>query len=135
MAIGLFVGLATDPYRIAMLPGAIMFAVEAFFLFRPAASAYFANEQSTIVPSNPPSTRRIVGVIVYVLAGFLFTCMGMTKLMPGPAPGGKTFVLLFFLLPFSVCLAIGESLAAGNWKVEVGTVFVVGSLVGGRWPQ
>jgi hypothetical protein len=129
--IGLCIGLSTSPYKFAMFPSAIMLAIEAFFLFRPAANAFFANDGTSIDSMPVPSTHRVIGIVFYVFAGFLFTCMGATTLMTTPGAGMKMLMLCFILLPFSICLAIGRRLAGGNWKVEVGTVFVVGSLCWG----
>ncbi len=129
-ALSLSVWGAVSPHKLFMIPGVVMFAIEVFFLFRPAANAFFANNGANIDPTSLPSTRRVFGIMFYVFAGFLFTCMGMTTLMTAPALGAKTFMLLFFLLPFSICLAIGKWLAAGNWKLDVGIVFALGSLGG-----
>ncbi|MCC4586495.1 hypothetical protein LL962_05120 [Xanthomonas sp. NCPPB 1067] len=41
--IGLVIGFATSPMKLALIPGAILFAVVVFFLLRPAANAFFAN--------------------------------------------------------------------------------------------
>lgn len=40
--IGLIIGLATTPIKIALLPGAVLLGLAAYFLFRPAANAYFS---------------------------------------------------------------------------------------------
>jgi hypothetical protein len=40
--VGIIIGLTTSPIKIMLLPGIVVFAVIAFFLFRPAANAYFA---------------------------------------------------------------------------------------------
>ncbi|WP_372176979.1 hypothetical protein ACCQ23_16250 [Xanthomonas axonopodis pv. phyllanthi] len=40
-AIGLVIGFATAPMKLALIPGAILFGVVVFFLLRPAASAFF----------------------------------------------------------------------------------------------
>lgn len=39
--IGFIVGLLTSPMKAAMIPGIVVFAVIAFFLFRPKATAFF----------------------------------------------------------------------------------------------
>ncbi len=39
---GIMVGLITSPFKIMLLPGIVMYAIVAFFIFRPAANAYFA---------------------------------------------------------------------------------------------
>lgn len=127
----LCVGFATSPYRAFLIPGVVMCAIEAYFLFRPAASAFFADNGANIDPQSLPSNQRIIGVLFYVLAGFFFCCTGSAALVASPAPGAKTFMLCFFLLPIGVCLLMGRVLAAGNWKREVGYVFVFGSLAGG----
>lgn len=40
-AIALVIGLATSPMKMAMIPGAVLFVVVVFFLFRPKANEYF----------------------------------------------------------------------------------------------
>lgn len=39
--IGFVIGIATSPVKVMMIPGFIIFAIVAFFLFRPKANAYF----------------------------------------------------------------------------------------------
>lgn len=39
--IGLVIGLATSPMKTTLIPGAVLFAVIAYFLFRPNVNAYF----------------------------------------------------------------------------------------------
>ena len=39
--IGFIVGLVTSPMKAAMIPGIVVFAIIALFLFRPKATAYF----------------------------------------------------------------------------------------------
>jgi hypothetical protein len=41
--LGIIIGLTTSPIKIMMLPGVVVFAIIAFFLFRPAANGYFAD--------------------------------------------------------------------------------------------
>jgi hypothetical protein len=41
--LGIIIGLTTSPIKIMMLPGVVVFAIIAFFLFRPAANKYFAD--------------------------------------------------------------------------------------------
>ena len=41
--LGIIIGLTTSPIKIMLLPGIVVFAIIAFFLFRPAANAYFAD--------------------------------------------------------------------------------------------
>jgi len=43
-ALGLVVGLATSPMKMAMVPGAVLLAIFAFFLYRPKANAYFGGQ-------------------------------------------------------------------------------------------
>ncbi len=45
--IGLVIGLATSPIKMAILPGALLLAVIAFFLFRPKANVYFSPRLAT----------------------------------------------------------------------------------------
>ncbi len=40
--LGIIIGLTTSPIKMMLLPGILVFAVIVFFLFRPAANAYFA---------------------------------------------------------------------------------------------
>jgi len=42
--IGIIIGLITSPFKIMLLPSIVINAIIAFFLFRPAANAYFARE-------------------------------------------------------------------------------------------
>ncbi|WP_217644314.1 hypothetical protein [Paracidovorax konjaci] len=42
--IGLLVGLFTSPIKLALIPGAVIFAVIVFLLFRSAANIYFAKD-------------------------------------------------------------------------------------------
>ncbi len=39
--IGFTIGIATSPVKVMMIPGIIIFAILAFFLFRPKANAFF----------------------------------------------------------------------------------------------
>ena len=41
--LGIIIGLTTSPIKIMMVPGVVVFAIIAFFLFRPAANDYFAD--------------------------------------------------------------------------------------------
>jgi hypothetical protein len=41
--LGIIIGLTTSPIKIIMLPGVVVFAIIAFFIFRPAANKYFAD--------------------------------------------------------------------------------------------
>jgi len=45
-AIGFVITFVTSPMRAAMLPGLVVFAVIVYFLFRPAANAFFAGSGS-----------------------------------------------------------------------------------------
>ena len=40
--LGIIIELTTSPIKIMLLPGIVVFAIIAFFLFRPAANAYFS---------------------------------------------------------------------------------------------
>lgn len=40
--IGMVIGFATSPVKLALIPGVLLFAVVVFFLYRPTASAFFA---------------------------------------------------------------------------------------------
>lgn len=42
-AIGLLIGVATSPAKIMLVPGAIIYVIEIFFLFRPCANKFFAS--------------------------------------------------------------------------------------------
>ena len=44
--IGLAVGMATAPAKVAMIPGAIFFVIVVVFLFLPKANAYFGSSKS-----------------------------------------------------------------------------------------
>ena len=39
--VGIIIGLITSPFKILLLPGIVMNAIIAFFLFRPVVNAYF----------------------------------------------------------------------------------------------
>jgi hypothetical protein len=41
-AVGLLIGLATSPVKMAMIPGTVIFAIIVFFLFRRSAGEYFS---------------------------------------------------------------------------------------------
>jgi hypothetical protein len=43
--LGLLIGLATAPGKLALIPGALVLAIIAFFLYRPNANAYFAPQK------------------------------------------------------------------------------------------
>jgi hypothetical protein len=40
--VGFLVGIATSPVKLAMIPGLVIFLIIVFFLFRPAANAFFS---------------------------------------------------------------------------------------------
>jgi hypothetical protein len=42
--LGFVIALATSPIKIAVVPGAVVFAIIAFFLYRPNATAYFTRK-------------------------------------------------------------------------------------------
>jgi hypothetical protein len=44
--LGLVVGLFTSPVKVVVIPGAVLLAVIAFFLYRPKAAAYFSPRQA-----------------------------------------------------------------------------------------
>lgn len=46
-AVGLVVGFATSPMKTAMIPGLLVFLLITFFLYRPSASAFLAQTDST----------------------------------------------------------------------------------------
>src|SRR4051812_16536392 len=45
-AIGFVITLATSPIKIAVIPGAVVFAIIVFFLYRPKATAYFVPKEA-----------------------------------------------------------------------------------------
>jgi len=44
--LGFLIGIITSPVKSAMIPGFVVFVVVAFFLFRPRANKYFADQES-----------------------------------------------------------------------------------------
>ncbi|MEA9585925.1 hypothetical protein VC279_06310 [Xanthomonas sp. WHRI 10064A] len=46
--LGLVIGFATSPTKLALIPGMILFAVVVFFLLRPAANAFFAKGRGDV---------------------------------------------------------------------------------------
>jgi hypothetical protein len=44
--LGFLIGIITSPLKSAMIPGFVVFVVVAFFLFRPKANRYFADQES-----------------------------------------------------------------------------------------
>ena len=125
------IGLTTSPMSLTLIPGAIVFFVITFFLFRPAANAFFACDGDNIEPGSIPSTRRVLSIIFYIVAGFFFACTGAGALMSFEAGIVKTMMLCFQMLPFAVCLAIGRLLSPGpGWKRDVGVVFIAAALAG-----
>jgi hypothetical protein len=44
-AVGLLVGIVISPMKQAMIPGAVIFLIITFFLFRPKANRYFSNAE------------------------------------------------------------------------------------------
>jgi len=129
-AFGLANGFFSTQMKIAMSPSIVIFFLIAFFLFRPDANAFFAGG-GAIDPRSVPSTRRIIGVVFYVLAGFFLSCTGTTALMSAPDVPIKTLILCFQLFPFAVCLAIGKWLSTGSrWQIDVGVVFLIGAMAG-----
>ena len=44
--IGFVIGLLTNPMKVAMIPGLVIFVVIAFFLFRPKANEYFSTKET-----------------------------------------------------------------------------------------
>jgi hypothetical protein len=46
-AIGFVIGILTSPMKAAMIPGLVVFAVLAFFLFRPKPNEYFSTKDTT----------------------------------------------------------------------------------------
>ena len=43
---GILIGLITSPFKIMLLPAILIYAIIAFFLFRPAANAYFSGVEN-----------------------------------------------------------------------------------------
>jgi type IV secretory pathway TrbL component len=46
--LGLVIGLATSPLKLMLIPGALILAIIAFFLYRPKAKAFFSQQQAAI---------------------------------------------------------------------------------------
>jgi hypothetical protein len=129
--ISLIAAFLTAPIKILIIPGVAIFCAITFVLFRPAANAFFVGGGASIDPRSIPSTRRVVSIVFYVLAGFFFATAGVGALMPFEAGIAKTMMVCFQMLPFAVCLLIGRSLSPGPvWKRDVGIVFTVGAAAG-----
>jgi hypothetical protein len=130
-ATGFLISFLTSPVTIMLVPSVAIFLAITFFLFRPAANAFFASDGRNIDPRSLPSTRRLVGVLFYILAGFWFTCTGFAALMSFDAGIVKMIMICVFLLPFAICLSIGRWLSSGHqWKRDVGIVFIVSTFTG-----
>ena len=119
--------------KIFMIPGAAMVAVITFFLFRPAANAFFSGASSgaTIDPRSIPSNRKIASIVFYILAGFFFACTGVGSLMGASMPALKILMLSFQALPFAVCLMIARWISPDRqWRREVGLTILLSSVFG-----
>jgi hypothetical protein len=125
-ALRLAVFLPASLNKLFMIPSALIFIAITIFLFAPAANAFFAAGEQNIDPRGVPSTRRMIGMLFYFLAGFFFTCMGPMALTSVGGGIVKTMMICFFLLPFAICLSIGRWLSAQeHWKREVGIVILL----------
>jgi hypothetical protein len=120
--------LATSPIKIVMIPGMIGLLVIMYFLFRPPASAFFAMGGAEV---GMPSTRRVISICCYVVAGLFFSVTCSMAFIGSPGELAKWFILGFALLPASVFLSIGRALSREpRWAREVGIVLVSAAAVG-----
>lgn len=124
--LGICIAFFTVPAKLFLLPGITLFAVIVFFLYRPAANAFFAADGASIAPQDPPSTARVASIVLYILAGFFFSCIGLAALASYPVPTViKLFGLVFFSVPFAICLLIARWLTPESWKWDAGITILV----------
>jgi hypothetical protein len=128
-ALGICIAFFTVPAKLFLLPGIAIFAVIVFFLYRPAANAFFAAGGANIEPQSAPSTARIASLVFYILAGFFFACTGPGALLASPAPIVKPIMLGFLAAPFFACLLIGRWLAPETWKWDAGVTIFISTLI------
>jgi hypothetical protein len=61
----MIVALATSPLKVALIPGAVVLAIMAYFLYRPKANAYFCS-------AGRWAMRKVLSVIFLSLSGLQF---------------------------------------------------------------
>jgi hypothetical protein len=112
------------PYRLVIVPGAIVFLLIAYLLFRPRANAFFAGGALVDVVAGEISPRRAFGIGSYVVAGSFLVCSSFVGLMGVPWET-KWGMLGMMLLPALFFLWIGRTLSGTpRWLRDVGVVLL-----------
>lgn len=131
MILGAFYSLVISQFKFMLIPGMAFVVLISYLLFRPPANAFFAAGGANVGTQSRPSTRRVISIVCYVLAGFFFCHTCVVAFMWTPGELLKWLMLSFGLLPAAVFLSIGRALSpALRWSREVGIVLIASAAAG-----
>ncbi len=117
------------PYRLVIIPGALLFLLIVYLLFRPRANSFFAGGELVDVVAGKISPRRVFGIGAYVMAGSFLVCSSFVGMM-GVTWETKWGALATMLLPALLFLWIGRALSGTpRWLRDVGVVLVASAAV------
>ncbi|MDR2637422.1 MAG: hypothetical protein LBB55_03710 [Zoogloeaceae bacterium] len=119
-AIVFVIGMLTSPMKMALIPGAVFFVIVVFFLFRPAANAYFSKRNHA-----PQSMRTLAGILFRMIAGFFFYLVSVLAFISGLSTSEKLGILIGFSVPAVVALLVALVLTRfADWKRDTGSVLL-----------
>lgn len=113
------------------LVNVVLFAVAAWFLFRPRAREFFAGPDVHMFAGSPPPPRQWASYAAYFLASGMLFSSAMSMFFDVPKGPSKPVMLVLASLPAAITLLMARSLSVDpKWRRELGVVFTAVAVVG-----
>lgn len=119
---------ATSPFGMMTLPGLVILAVVAYFLFRPAAGEFFRSGGEGYAR---PTRRRTVSIVFYILSGLFLQMTCALAFMDMSGSALKWLMLCFPLALGAGLMSIARIVSRQrDWARDVGVVLIASAAFG-----